>query len=175
MKVWRLRSSLWIPHPPGAVFPFFADARNLQRLTPPWLSFRILSPVPDELRVGALIDYRIRVRGVPISWRTRISRWDPPHAFADEQIRGPYALWSHTHTFEAFEGGTLLGDDVAMRPRGGPLAPLLMAAFVKRDVERIFRYRAEVMAEQFGGRLGAGELSWREATVDPGEPSTAAS
>lgn len=160
-KVWRLLSSLWVPHPPWAVFPFFADAQNLEQLTPPWLSFRILTPGPIDMHVGALIDYRIKLRGVPLRWRTRIARWEPPFAFADEQLRGPYSMWHHTHTFTPCDGGTVLGDEVIMRPKGGPLAGIIMSAFVRADVERIFRYRAKFMADRFGGRDG-GEVRWQE-------------
>ena len=157
MKTWRLRSSLWVPHPPAAVFPFFADAQNLERLTPDWLSFQILSALPIDMHVGTTIDYRIALRGIPLRWRTRIARWEPPFAFADEQLRGPYALWHHTHTFTPCDGGTVLGDDVVMRPKGGPLAGLVMKMFVRRDVERIFRHRAEVMTGLFGGSQAAAE------------------
>ena len=173
MKTWCLRSSLWVPHPPAAVFPFFADARNLELLTPPWLSFTILTPTPIEMQVGTLIDYRIKLHGVPIGWRTRIARWEPPHAFADEQLRGPYTLWHHTHTFTACDGGTVLGDEVVMRPKGGPLASLVMKMFVRGDVARIFRHRAKVMAEQFGGGHttdgpGRGEVRWIDQPIsDP--------
>ena len=170
MKTWRLRSSLWVPHPPAAVFPFFADAQNLERLTPDWLSFRILSALPIDMHVGTTIDYRIALHGVPLRWRTRIARWEPPFAFADEQLRGPYVLWHHTHTFTPCDGGTVLGDDVVLRPKGGPLAGLVMKLFVRRDVERIFRHRAAVMTELFGGGNARGEVNWvdQELTASVG-------
>ena len=160
MKTWRLCSSLWVPRPPAEVFPFFADAGNLELLTPRWLSFAVLTPRPIPMAVGTLIDYRIAVRGVPMRWRTRIVRWQPDHAFADEQVRGPYAVWHHTHTFTPSDGGTVLGDDVVMRPKGGPLAGLLMALFVRRDVHRIFEHRATVLAERFGARRDEGDVRW---------------
>ena len=162
VKTWRLRSSLWIPHAPEVVFPYFADAQNLEELTPSWLSFQILTPQPIEMQVGTRIDYRIALRGVPIRWRTRIARWEPPYAFADEQLRGPYALWHHTHTFTPCDGGTVLGDQVEMRPHGGPLAGLLMAMFVRRDVERIFRFRAQTMIARFGGAPSRSEVWWED-------------
>lgn len=173
MKTWRLRCSLWVPRPPAAVFPFFADAQNLEQLTPHWLSFRILTPTPIAMAEGTQIDYRITVRGLPLRWRTRITRWQPPHTFADEQLRGPYARWHHTHTFTAVDGGTVLGDEVVMRPKGGPLAGLLMRCIVRGDVERIFRFRARVMAERFGGRANAAELAWSEQVEDPAGRSAA--
>lgn len=167
MKTWCLCASLWVPKPPTEVFPFFADAQNLERLTPRWLSFRILTPLPVAMREDARIDYRIGVRGVPMRWQTRIARWDPPHAFVDEQLRGPYSLWHHTHTFAAERGGTRLGDEVQMRPKGGPLAALAMAMFVRRDVERIFRFRSEVMAQLFGADAASARLQWLPAGAGP--------
>ncbi|MBL8724935.1 MAG: SRPBCC family protein [Planctomycetes bacterium] len=160
VKFWRLQCSQWLPKPPAEVFPFFADAGNLAELTPPWLSFRILTPRPIPMAEGTLIDYRIGVRGLPMRWRTRIARWQPPHAFADEQLRGPYSLWHHTHTFAAQGGGTLVGDEVRMRPKGGPLAGLLMQLFVRRDVEKIFRYRSAVLRQRFGGGSEPAQLRW---------------
>jgi len=143
----RFESELWLPRPPEEVFPFFADASNLERLTPPFLRFRILTPRPIEMRPGALIDYRLRVHGVPLGWRTRIEAWEPPHRFVDLQLRGPYRLWHHTHTFEARDGGTLCRDVVRYAVRGGALVDRL---FVRRDVARIFAYRAEVLRDLFG-------------------------
>jgi ligand-binding SRPBCC domain-containing protein len=149
-----------VPRSPDQVFPFFADARNLELLTPPWLRFEIQTPGPIDLKVGTLIDYRLRLHGLPVRWRTRIARYEPPHAFADEQLRGPYTVWHHTHTFTPCDGGTVLGDHVVMRPKGGLLAPLVMNAFVRRDVQRIFEYRANVMTELFGGVRGQHEVRW---------------
>jgi ligand-binding SRPBCC domain-containing protein len=160
VQTWQLDARLWVPAPPRTVFPFFADAQNLEELTPPFLSFRILTPRPIAMGEGTLIDYRIAVHGVPLRWRTRIARWQPPELFADEQLAGPYALWHHTHTFAALDGGTLLGDQVRMRPRGGPLAGLVMRLLVRRDVSRIFRYRAAAMAARFGGDPATAALEW---------------
>jgi ligand-binding SRPBCC domain-containing protein len=161
MRTWRLQSTLWVPHTPQQVFPFFADAQKLELITPPWLSFRILTPTPLEMRVGALIDYRISLRGMPLRWRTRIARWEPDRAFADEQLHGPYAVWHHTHTFTPQDGGTVIGDDVVMRPKGGLLAAVLMKV-VSKELERIFEYRAKVMAEMFGGSEDRACVRWIE-------------
>ncbi|MGY8671429.1 MAG: SRPBCC family protein, partial [Verrucomicrobiia bacterium] len=90
MKVHEFSSEIWLPLPPEEIFPFFADAANLDAITPPWLSFRIATPPPITMREGALIDYRLKVRGIPLGWRTRINVWEPPHRFEDEQLRGPY-------------------------------------------------------------------------------------
>jgi ligand-binding SRPBCC domain-containing protein len=160
-KIHILRSTLWVPQPPAAVFPFFADAYNLQALTPPWLSFQVLTPPPIELRQGALIDYRLRVHGLPLRWRTRIVRFEPPFAFADEQLRGPYRRWHHEHTFAARDGGTELGDRVELIAPGGPLAPLLFRWLIRGDVQRIFEYRLQIMGERFGGAASGGRV-WFE-------------
>ena len=140
MKEYTLRAEQWLPRPRDEVFAFFADARNLEALTPPWLKFEVLTPAPIEMRPGALIDYRIRVHGLPIRWRTEITEWSPPHRFVDVQLNGPYTLWHHTHTFEERDGGTLCRDDVRYRPRGGALMNWL---FVDRDVKMIFDFRQE--------------------------------
>ena len=147
MKACTLQTELWLPRRPDEVFPFFAEARNLDALTPPWLHFQVLTPTPIVMRVGTLIDYRIRVRGVPFRWRTEIAEWQPPHRFVDVQLRGPYTLWRHTHTFDEHDGGTLCGDQVRYRPRGGALVHWL---FVRRDVENIFQFRQQRMKELLG-------------------------
>ncbi len=146
MKEFTLHTELWVPRPLDEVFPFFAEARNLETITPSWLKFEVLTPAPIEMRSGTLIDYRIRVHGIPVRWRTEIAEWQPPHRFVDIQLRGPYTLWHHTHTFEPHDGGTLCGDRVRYRPRGGALIHWL---FVRRDVERIFRYRQKRLKEHF--------------------------
>ncbi len=157
MKECTLHTELWLPRPRDEVFPFFAEARNLETITPPWLRFEVLTPAPIVMRPGTIIDYRIRVHGVPIRWRTEIAEWQPPHRFVDVQLRGPYILWHHTHTFEERDGGTLCGDQVRYWPRGGALMNWL---FVRRDVERIFRYRQQRMKEMFDPFLdGPGEAA----------------
>lgn len=148
---WLLRSSLWLAEPPERVFPFFADASNLEAITPDLLRFQVVTPMPIAMRVGATIDYRLRVHGLPLRWRTNIAEWDPPRAFADEQVRGPYRRWYHRHTFEPHDGGTLAKDEVELLPRGGLLAPVAMKLFVARDVKAIFEHRARCLVERFGG------------------------
>ncbi|MEC9373710.1 MAG: SRPBCC family protein [Planctomycetota bacterium] len=142
-----LRCEMWLPRRKDEIFPFFADARNLERITPGFLRFKVMTPGPVEMREGALIDYRLKVRGVPIGWRTRIAAWDPPHRFVDEQIKGPYLQWIHEHTFEDDDGGTLCRDVVRYRVPGGRLVNALV---VERDVKGIFRFRQETLARMFG-------------------------
>ena len=133
---------------PADVFPFFADAGNLEAITPPSLRFEIVTPRPIEMRVGALIEYRLRMRGVPISWLTRIEEWEPGVRFVDMQLRGPYALWHHTHTFEPDgAGGTIMHDTVRYALPGGPLGVLPHRLFVRAELERIFDFRAERVPE----------------------------
>lgn len=146
MAEHTLQTQIWLPRPRAEVFAFFAEARNLETLTPSWLRFEVLTPAPIVMRAGTLIDYRIRVHGLPIRWRTEIAAWEPPHRFVDTQLRGPYTLWHHTHTFEERDGGTLCGDTVRYRPRGGALLHWL---FVRRDVARIFAYRQQRLRELF--------------------------
>jgi ligand-binding SRPBCC domain-containing protein len=143
----RLSTSVVVPRPHAEVFAFFAEAANLQRITPPWVDFRIVSPLPIEMRVGALIDYRLKVHGVPIRWRTVISAWDPPHLFVDEQLQGPYRRWVHTHRFRAVTGGTEVADEVDfLAPFGWPVERL----FVRRDVHAIFVHRQQAILDAFG-------------------------
>ena len=143
----RLSTSLFVPRPHADVFAFFADAANLQRITPPWVDFRIVSPLPIEMRVGARIDYRLKVHGVPIRWQSAISSWDPPHMFVDEQLEGPYRRWVHTHRFGAVPGGTQVDDEVDFRvPFGWPVERL----FVQRDVRAIFLHRQQAILDAFG-------------------------
>jgi len=151
MKEFTFNSELWLPRPLQEIFPFFAAAQNLQTITPPWLKFEVLTPVPILMRPGTLIDYRITVHGLPIRWRTEITDWTPPRQFVDVQLTGPYTLWHHTHLFEEKDGGTLCSDHVRYRPRGGALVHWL---FVRRDVEKIFDYRRQRLQELFCAKAG---------------------
>jgi len=146
VKEFTLQNEVWLPRPRDEVFAFFADARNLEALTPPWVNLAVLTPGIVEMRCGTLIDYRIRVHGIPIRWRTEIVEWQPPLHFVDRQLRGPYRLWHHTHTFEERDGGTLCLDQVRYCPRGGALAHWLI---VRRDVDRIFNFRRQRLMQLF--------------------------
>jgi ligand-binding SRPBCC domain-containing protein len=143
----RLETSLLIRRPLDETFAFFADAANLQRITPPWLDFRITTPMPLEMREGAFIDYRLRLRGMPMHWRSQITVWSPPYRFVDEQVTGPYRLWRHLHTFREVEGGTEVGDSVDYLVPGGRL---IDALFVRRELDTIFRHRQQATLDVFG-------------------------
>ena len=148
MYVSEFSSRQLVPAPLDEVFAFFSDARNLQRLTPPWLKFEVLTPEPIVMVPGALIDYRLSWRGIPIRWRTEIEVWEPGVRFIDRQVRGPYTLWRHEHLFEEHRGGTMVEDRVAYSAIGGRLAHSLV---VSKDVERIFNYRHESLKSIFPG------------------------
>ena len=138
-----LTLELEISRPLDEVFDFFADAGNLERITPPELRFRILTPAPIEMKRGALIDYRLRLFGLPVSWQTLISEWNPPTHFVDEQLRGPYSEWIHTHRFFEKSGRTTIRDEVRYRL---PLHPFsrLAQPLVRAQLSRIFAYRQQV-------------------------------
>lgn len=146
MEIHEFTSELWLPRAPEELFAFFSDAANLDQITPSWLHFRILTATPLQIQQGSLIDYRLRLRGLPLRWRTRINVWDPPHRFVDEQVRGPYRCWIHEHTFEPAGGGTLIRDKVSYSV---PFGFLLHRLFVRPDIEKIFRFRAETLRRLF--------------------------
>lgn len=146
MTLYRLDTELWLPKPRAVVFPFFADAGNLQRITPNWLSFEILTPKPIPMHVGARIDYRLRFRGLPLRWQSEITAWEPPFRFIDEQRRGPYRIWKHEHRFKEKDGGTLCTDHIQYAVWGGALVNRF---FVRRDVTRIFEFRQATLKQIF--------------------------
>lgn len=147
MRIREFHCEQWVPQPLEKVFPFFADAANLQLITPPWLNFEIATPQPIEMAVGTMIDYRLRIRGIPARWRSEITEWEPPRRFVDEQRRGPYRLWRHEHTFEARDGGTLCRDHVKYAV---PFDFLTHRWLVRPDIERIFAWRTMKLTERFG-------------------------
>lgn len=146
MKTFHFRDEIILPARLDRVFDFFAEARNLEKLTPPWLRFEVLTEGPISMAPGVLIDYRIHWRTIPLRWRTEIEAWEPPHRFVDRQIRGPYRLWRHEHLFVERDDGTSVVDRVGYAPFGGAIAHRLVVA---RDVERIFAYRHEVLRREF--------------------------
>ena len=140
MKLHTLSREQFIDRPPAEVFPFFADSHNLEAITPPLLGFRVVSERPIEMRVGALIQYRLRLRGLSLDWLTRIDEWEPGARFVDSQLAGPYRLWHHTHTFERQGGGTLMRDVVRYALPAWPLGELA-APLVRRELAAIFDFR----------------------------------
>jgi len=148
VKTFIYRSEQWLPRTLDEVFPFFADARNLEELTPPWLRFDVVTPEPIPMAVGTTIDYRLAWRGIPLRWTSEIAAWEPPHRFIDRQIRGPYRLWHHEHRFEERENGTNVIDEVEYAVWGGAIANRLGVA---RDIEKIFAYRSARLRELFQG------------------------
>jgi ligand-binding SRPBCC domain-containing protein len=145
-----LETATSLPLPVDEVFGFFANAENLQRITPPELAFRILTPTPIDIGEGTIIDYRLRLFGAPFNWRTRIVQWQPADRFIDEQVSGPYRSWTHLHTFAECGTGTWMTDRVEYQL---PLLPVgaLALPLVRRQLDRIFRYRASSIRVLLGG------------------------
>lgn len=135
-----------VPQSLEDIFPFFADAANLQRITPPWLDFEVLTPAV-QMKPGQHLDYRLRIRKIPVRWTSAITVWEPPLRFVDEQVRGPYRIWRHEHRFTAQGGGTLCEDEVLYAVPGGAWVNRLL---VEPDVKRIFEYRKRRLGEIFG-------------------------
>jgi ligand-binding SRPBCC domain-containing protein len=156
MKVHEYRSDLLLRSPLSAVFPFFSDAANLEAITPPRMRFQVVTPRPIAMRVGALIDYRLRVRGFPLCWRSEITVWEPPFCFVDEQRRGPYRLWKHEHRFEECDGGTRASDIVHYAV---PFDFFSHRLLVKPDIEQIFAFRTQELVKRFGGKLQHAEFT----------------
>jgi ligand-binding SRPBCC domain-containing protein len=148
---FTLEREQWVPSPLHEVFAFFADARNLETLTPEWLRFEILTPEAINMTVGTVIDYRLRWHGLPLRWKTEITHWEPPNRFEDLQTKGPYQLWRHTHRFEAVGEGTRIGDSVQYALPFGLLGRAVHAVSVRRNVEEIFNYRDKKVRALFGG------------------------
>ena len=154
VKFHTLRREQWIPRPIGEVFAFFADARNLEEITPPWLGFRILSIDSSPISAGSRIRYRLRLHGIPIYWRTEIREWNSPYRFVDVQRSGPYRLWHHTHRFEAHGNRTKMIDVVRYALPFGVVGRIVHALNVRSSVRRIFDYRRQRIDELFEERRG---------------------
>ena len=149
--IHRLKTSVTVPMVIDKAFSFFADASNLEKITPPELCFHILTPQPIEVTEGTEIDYRLRLYGVPLNWRSRITNWSPPHRFVDKQIQGPYRLWIHIHRFHQQNGSTTIADEVwyqlPLWPFGEVVYPLVSA-----QLHRIFLYRRQAIRNALGGK-----------------------
>ena len=147
--VEELEFEQWVPRAPSEVFPFFCDPRNLEKLTPPFLRFRVLGMSTPEIGVGTRIDYRLSLHGLPVRWQSRIDEWQPDRRFVDSQTRGPYRSWHHTHTFEPYENGTVLRDHVRYEVPLGAIGSLVAGGRIARDVGEIFKFRRRAVADLF--------------------------
>jgi ligand-binding SRPBCC domain-containing protein len=148
-RIHLLERSQRVELPVERAFAFYGDSHNLEPLTPPWLHFQVRTPMPIEMGAGTLLDYTLKLHGFPIRWQTRIETWDAPHGFVDVQAKGPYSLWEHTHAFEPDgENATIIRDRVRYAIPFGPLGTLAHHLFVRRDLERIFDYRRDAVAER---------------------------
>jgi ligand-binding SRPBCC domain-containing protein len=146
MRIRNFESQLWLPQPRSKVFAFFSDAQNLDLITPPWLHFRTSALGSGEMRAGTIMDHRLRIHGFPLRWRSKITDWDAPSRFVDQQVRGPYRLWIHQHRFEERNGGTLVHDHVRYAV---PFDFLIHRLVIRPDIERIFAYREKKLREIF--------------------------
>lgn len=171
----RLHREMWVPLPLETVFAFFSNPANLELVTPPWVGFRILSKLPVAMKKGLLLDYAIRIHGIPLKWRSEITEWEPPLRFADLQIKGPYAIWHHQHKFEARHGGTLVIDEVeyAIPLSWMPGSGLIERFLVRPDVEKIFAHRRGALLRHFGLPDNCSEPPGPD--LFPGSPSPAPS
>lgn len=160
---YTLRCEMKVPLGLRDAFAIFENARNLERITPPWLNFRILTS-DLEMRTGLEIGYVIRWMGIPMRWQTLITDYEPPRYFVDRQIRGPYGLWRHLHTFHETETGTIVGDRVDYRLPLGPLGWMAHEALIGSQLKSIFRYRQSALAGMMGG-----VISLREPEITAGE------
>jgi ligand-binding SRPBCC domain-containing protein len=146
VKTFSIDRTIFLPRPIDEVFPFFSDAHNLELHTPPFLKFQVITPDPIVMKPGTHIRYKLRIHGIPISWESEITAWDPPHRFIDEQLSGPYRLWRHEHRFVSQNGGTKVSDHVDYAVLGGSI---INSLFVAPDVRRIFDYRTKILQSLF--------------------------
>ena len=149
MKPHILETTTIIRRPLAEVFTFFSKAENLNLLTPPELQFHILTPTPIDMKAGTLIAYRIKLNGIPFKWKTEICVWNPPHQFVDQQLKGPYVRWHHTHSFREVNGITEMVDRVEYLSPGWILEPLINRLYVKKKVREIFEYREQQLKKLF--------------------------
>lgn len=145
-----------VPLPLDEVFAFFSDPENLPKLTPPWVGFKILTPSPISMHEGTLIEYRVRVRGIPMLWSSQICEWNPPNHFADIQLKGPYAFWRHKHSFKTVPAGTLVSDDIEYAVPFSWMIGLGLVdrLFVRPEINRIFAHRHQALSAILGFNAG---------------------
>ena len=150
MKTYTFKKEQEISKNILEVFDFFSRPENLSIITPPKMQFNIMTPSPIEMKDGALIDYTVKILGLPIKWRTLITKYDPPNIFIDQQLKGPYSLWHHTHTFKKInDNETLIGDTVIYAVPFSFIGSIVHSIYIKRDLERIFSYRTKKIKEIF--------------------------
>jgi ligand-binding SRPBCC domain-containing protein len=145
----KLHSKTLVKENRDSLFEFFCNAENLAVLSPPWLRFEIVTPTPIEMEEGKIIDYKLKIHGIPIKWRTEITEWNPPFSFTDVQLIGPYSTWIHQHKFEEVDEGVLMHDLVQFKSPGWFLEPIVHKLFVKNDLIKIFRYRIEEFSKKY--------------------------
>jgi ligand-binding SRPBCC domain-containing protein len=149
LKIYELKRKVTLADPVEDVFAFFSKAENLNLITPPWLHFKILTPLPVNMAKNTLIDYSIKLFGMKMTWKTEITVWEPPRRFVDRQLKGPYRVWEHTHLFEDLGGITQMEDVVRYAVPGFVMAPLVHFLFVRPRLKKIFDYREKKMGELF--------------------------
>ena len=149
MKLRSLKREQFIDKTLKQVFAFFESPENLAKITPPSLGFKTLTPSPIVMKEGALIDYTVRTLGFTIRWTTLVTCFDPPNKFVDQQLKGPYSFWHHTHTFAEKSGGTVVNDEVIYAMPFGIIGDIIHALFVRRQLRNIFDYRAKVIEQYF--------------------------
>ena len=149
MKSYYYNSESFFAKPVEEIFRFFSNAENLGLVTPPHLKFEIITPLPIEMKKGALIEYRLKIHQIPLYWQTEITVWEPPFRFIDIQLKGPYRKWIHEHRFERVGNKTKMSDQLEYAVPGGPLAPFINKIFVSKDVKKIFSYRKNKFQEIF--------------------------
>lgn len=151
MKIYTLKYEQFVGMPLDEVFSFFSRPENLALITPSWLGFVILTPSPLEMRNGVLISYAIRIAGIRVRWISMITSYEPPHQFTDEQLRGPYSFWHHRHMFREEKGGTMVIDELRYAVPFGIVGRIVRKVFIRRQLEKIFSYRAEAIKKIFAG------------------------
>ena len=139
----------WIPAKRKDVFTFFCNPKNLERMTPPWLHFKMTNQTTSEVGKDTEFTYKLKIHGVPIRWTSRIESWQPESEFSDIQLSGPYSKWFHMHRFKDQDGGTLMLDDVTYQPPGGWLGKILAGPFIRRDIKTIFEFRERTIKQVF--------------------------
>ena len=149
MKVFEINKTQFIEKPIEKVFDFFSKPENLEKITPKYLAFNIISSLPIKMKKGKIIDYTIRLLKFRVHWRTLITSYEPPYLFIDEQIKGPYKFWHHTHTFESKNGGVEITDKVRYAIPFGWLGWILNFFWIRPDLEKIFNYRKDIIQKYF--------------------------